>query len=188
MSRRFNVLAWLSLVGGAMVAGETALEAQEGFAPPKPGPEHALLKSREGTWENTVKMMMPGMPAKETKGTATFKMECNGLWLVGNFVGEFDGKPFQGKQLDSYDAGKKKYVSVWIDSMGTLPMNSEGTYDKEKKTLTMVSEYPGLDGKPTKYTMVTQYKDDDTMLWSMSMPGKDGKDVVMMTITYKRKK
>jgi hypothetical protein len=175
--------AFLTVAGFVVGAG---LLAQEGF--PKPGPEHARLKSLEGTWEGNIKMTFPGMPAKESKATATYKMECGGLWLVGNFVGEFDGKPFQGKELDSYDATKKKYVSVWVDSMGTLPMNSEGTYDKEKKRLTMTSEYPGMDGKLTKYTMVTDYKDDDNMVWTMSAPGKDGKDTVVMTITYKRKK
>jgi len=185
MSSPWSYVARAFLTLATLAVG-TGLQAQEG--PPKPGPEHARLKSLEGTWESNIKMMFPGMPAKESKGTATFKMECGGLWLVGNFVGEYDGKPFQGKELDSYDAGKKKYVGVWVDSMGTLPMISEGTYDKEKKRLTMTAEYPSPDGKPTKYTMVTDYKDDDNMVWSMSVPGKDGKDTVIMTITYKRKK
>jgi hypothetical protein len=115
-------------------------------------------------------------------------MECGGLWLVGNFQGEFAGQPFQGKSLDTYDAGKKKFVGIWVDSMATTPMIAEGTYDKEKKTLTMTSDYPGPDGKMTKYKSVTEFKDKDTLLFTMSSPGKDGKDQVMMTITYKRKK
>jgi hypothetical protein len=176
------VLGILSLLG---FAGVTAAQQEE---PPKPGPEHATLKKMEGTWEANIKASFgPGEPT-ESKGTAVYKMECGGLWLTGDFKGSFAGMPFQGKSFETYDAGKKKYLSVWVDSMATLPMLSEGTYDKEKQTLTMKAEYPGPDGKPTKYTMVTTMKDDDTMLFTMSTPDKDGKDTVMMTITYKRKK
>ena len=156
---------------------------------PKPGPEHEMLKKLEGVWEATVKSSFePGKPPTESKGTATYKMECQGLWLSGDFRGSFGGMPFQGKGLDSYDPGKKKYVGVWVDSMGGPPMISEGTYDKDKKTLTMTSDYPGPDGKPTKFKMVTEYKDNDNFVFTMSAPGPGGKEAVVMTIVYKRKK
>jgi Protein of unknown function (DUF1579) len=112
-------------------------------------------------------------------------MDLGGLWLTGTFEGEFAGMKFSGRGLDSYDAMKKKYIGIWVDSMSTSPMVSEGTYDKEKKTLTMTGEGPGPDGKPTKHTMVTEYKDDDTMVMNMSMG--DAKEP-MFTITFKRKK
>jgi hypothetical protein len=150
---------------------------------PKPGPEHAHLKKLEGTWEATVHFM-----GGESKGTMTYKMDLGGLWLLADYQGEFGGQKFQGKGLDSYDAGKKKYVSVWVDSMSTTPMLSEGTFDKSGKVLTMIGEGPGMDGKMTKYKSVSEMKDDDTMVFTMSAPGQDGKDQTMMTITYKRKK
>ena len=147
---------------------------------PKPGPEHEMLKKWVGTWDTTMKMA--GM---ESKGTATYKMELGGLWLVSNFEGEIAGAKFSGKGLDSYDATKKKFVGVWVDSMSTSPMTMEGTYDKAKKTLTMVGEGPGEDGKPTKHKTVSEMKDDDTVNFSMYMG--DGKEP-MFTILYKRKK
>jgi len=64
----------------------------------------------------------------------------------------------------------------------------EGTYDKEKKTLTMTSEGPGPDGNMAKYQMVTEFKNKDSFTMTMSIGGKEGKDSVMMTIIYKRKK
>jgi hypothetical protein len=148
----------------------------------KPGPEHDALKRLEGTWEATIKA-----GGEESKATATYKMEMGGLWLVSTFKGSFGGMPFEGKGLDSYDAAKKKYVSVWVDSMMTTPMISEGTFDKEGKVLTMMGEGPGMDGKPTKLKMVSEFKDKDTMVFTMSAPAKDGKDEVVMTINYKRK-
>jgi Protein of unknown function (DUF1579) len=152
-------------------------------APPKPGPEHEHLKQLEGTWDATVQF-----GGQESKGTMTYKMDLGGLWLVSNFEGGFGGEKFQGRGLDTYDAGKKKYVGVWADSMSTTPMIMEGAYDKDTKTLTMTGEGPGQDGKPAKYKSVVEIKDEDNMLFTMSTVDKEGKDQVMMTITYKRKK
>ena len=147
---------------------------------PKPGAEHAILKKMEGAWDATMKF--GGM---ESKGTMTYKMDLGGLWLVSSFDGEFGGMKFQGKGLDSYDAGKKKYVGVWVDSMVTAPMLFEGDYDKAKKTLTMVGDGPGLDGKPAKWKSVTEMPDENSINFGMYLG--DGKEP-MFTITYKRKK
>jgi hypothetical protein len=157
------------------LAAET--RAQE---PPKPGPEHEMLKKQEGIWNTTMKAS--GM---EYKGTVTYKMELGGLWLVGSLESDLSGQKFSGKSLDTYDAGKKKYVGVWADSMGTTPMLMEGTYDKDKKTLTMVGQGPGLDGKVTTWRSVSQMPDSDTI--QMSMYVGDAKEP-MFTVTYKRKK
>ena len=147
---------------------------------PKPGPEHELLKKREGTWETTMKA-----GGTEFKGTVTYKMELGGLWLVGSMESDLGGQKFYGKNLDTYDAGKKKFLSVWADSMGTTPMLMEGDYDKEKKTLTMVGDSPGPDGKPAKWKSVSVMTDADTI--DMNMFVGDAKDP-MFTVVYKRKK
>jgi hypothetical protein len=110
------------------------------------------------------------------------------MWLVGHFKGEFAGMPFEGRSFTSYDPAKKKYIDIWVDSMAPVPMISEGTFDKEKKTLNMSAEYPGPDGKPMKMRSTTVVKDADTLLFTMYSPGPDGKEATMMTITYKRKK
>ena len=159
----------------AVLAGAAA--AQE---LPKPGPEHKLLKKLEGTWDTTMKV-----GGKEPTGVMTYKMELGGLWLVGSLESDLNGQKFFGKGLDTYDAGKKKYVSVWFDSMSTTPMTMEGDYDKEKKTLTLVGDGPGMDGKPAKWKSVSEMKDDDTI--HMSMYVGDAKEP-MFSIIYKRKK
>jgi hypothetical protein len=166
----------------AAVAGVAVFFASTALAqgPQKPGPEHAMLKKLEGTWESTLKLA-----GTESKGTMTYKMELGDLWLVGNLEAEFGGEKFKGKGLDSYDPMKKKFVSVWVDSMSTAPMFMEGTYDKEKKAITMMGEGPGMDGKPTKFKSVTEFKDDDHVVMSMWMG--DGKDPAF-TISYQRKK
>jgi len=160
----------------ALAAIATAATAQD---LPKPGPEHEVLKKLEGAWDATMKF-----GGSESKGTMIYKMDVGGLWLASSFEGDFGGAKFQGKGFDSYDAGKKKYVSVWVDSMSTTPMLMEGTYDKASKTLTMVGEGPGMDAKPAKYKSVTQIG-DKAIKFAMYMG--DGKEPAF-TIDYTRKK
>jgi hypothetical protein len=147
---------------------------------PKPGPEHALLKEREGTWDTTMKA--GGM---ETKGTVTYKMELGGFWLAGSMESELFGAKFTGRSLESYHPAKKKYVSVWVDSMSTAPVTMEGAYDTEKKVFVMAGEGPGMDGKATKYKSESRMPDKDTL--EMTMWIGDGKEPAF-TVTYKRKK
>ena len=147
---------------------------------PKPGPEQELLKKMEGTWDLTMKVA--GM---DSKGSVTWKMELGGMWLTGNLESELFGTKFTGKSIDGYDPTKKKYVGVWVDSMSSSPMVMEGSYDKEKKTMTMSGEGPGMDGKPTKYRSVSEMPDNDTINFSMFVG--DGKEPAF-TIVYKRKK
>ena len=88
-----------------------SVQAQEA---PKIGPEHDVLKKMVGDW--TLTMKYGGM---ESKGTVTYKMDLGGLWLSSTFECELLGGKFRGRGMDTYDAGRKKYVGVWFDSMGT---------------------------------------------------------------------
>lgn len=146
----------------------------------KPGPEHLILKKLEGNWDTT--LAAQGM---ENKGTITYKMDLGGLWLVGSMESDLGGQKYSGKSLDSYDPAKKKYIGYWFDSMSATPMAMEGSYDKEKKTMTMIGEGPGPDGKPTKWKSVSTMPNDDTI--NMSMYVGDAKEP-MFTVVYKRKK
>ncbi len=150
--------------------------------PPKPGPEHTKLKALEGAWEATIYTK-----EGQSKGTMTYAMGLGGLWLFENFKGEFSGAPFEGKGASTYDPAKKKYISIWLDSMSTSPMISEGNYDAAGKIMTMQGEMAGHDGKMMKVTMTSELKDPDNMVFTMTSPGPDGKSFEMMKITYKRK-
>jgi hypothetical protein len=172
-----TTVRWFCAIALAVVLAAPAAQAQE-F--PKPGPEHEVLKKLVGTWDLTMKG--GGM---ESKGTVTYKLDLGGLWLVSTLESDFGGMKFSGRGLDTYDVAKKKYVSVWADSMTTSPMVMEGTWDKEKKSMTMTGEGPGMDGKPTKFKSVSEMVDDDTMNFRMYMG--DEKEPGF-TIQYKRKK
>jgi hypothetical protein len=150
---------------------------------PGPGPEHEALKQFEGKWDAKVKSDMG-----ESTGTISYRMECGGLWLVSEFEGDFGGMKFQGRGMDGYDPAKKKYVSVWVDSMSFRPVMFEGEMDAAKKILTMTGEGPGPDGQPMKLKAVTHFRDADHMDFTMHIVGPDGGTTEMMTIEYMRKK
>lgn len=151
--------------------------------PSDPVAEHSFLKETEGTWDAVVDS--GGM---KSKGVMTSKMELGGLWLSSRFEGEFaPGAKFQGHGLDGYDPVKKKFVSVWFDSMTYTPMNLTGDYDKAKKTMTMHGEVPGPDGNLAKVKLVTTYKDKDHHTFRMFMI-VDGNEVEAMSIEYSRRK
>jgi hypothetical protein len=174
----------LSLIVFAAAAQAQQEKKQEEFTPAQPGPEHSHLKAQEGTWDCVV----TGPDGKKTKAVSVNKMELGGLWLVSDFKGEMDGKPFQGKGLDTYDAAKKKYIGIWVDSMMTQPMIFEGTRDPATKTQTSLGECTGPDGKPMKMKGVTKEIDRDHTVFEMYNIGADGKEMKMMTIEYTRRK
>jgi hypothetical protein len=69
--------------------------------------------------------------------------------------------------------------------MSTVPMTMEGTYDQAKKTMIMIGEAPGMDGKMAKHRIVSVMPDDNTIDFAMYVG--DAKEPAF-TILYKRKK
>ena len=152
--------------------------------PQKPGPEHAHLKTMEGTWDTVMEM-----GGQKSKGTATYKSVCGGMWIANDFESELGGVPYQGHGMDGYDQLKKKYIGHWFDSMTSAPMAFEGNFDTDHKVLTMTGTSSGPDGKPQKFRTTTEMKGADQMTFQMFMAGaSDGKEALAFTIEYTRRK
>jgi hypothetical protein len=167
------------LAGGLWVLLATGVGAQEPKVV-KPGPEHEKLKKLVGTWDATV-----DMEGKESKATATYKLGLGGLWLLEHFKADFGGMKFEGHGATSYDPAKKKYVSIWIDSMNPAPMTMRGNYNAEGH-MVMKGKMP-MGEKSMEVTMTSVMKDDNTIVSTMTVPGEGGKEATFMKITYKRK-
>jgi hypothetical protein len=65
-------------------------------------------------------------------------------------------------------------------------MTTEWTYDEKAKTLTIVSDGVGMDGKPAKWKSVSQSKDDDTTVLPTSVGGAK-EQTFAVTYTSKKK-
>jgi hypothetical protein len=150
--------------------------------PPKPAPEHEMLKKFVGEWDCTVSL--GGM---DEKGSAVYKLGFGGFWLTEEFKGEFGGQKFDGRGTMGYDPLKKKYISTWIDSDSPSMMVMEGAFDKDGTTYTETGDGMGMDGKPSKMKTVLEFKDKDSFHFTMYYI-KDGKDTEFLKVAYKRKK
>jgi hypothetical protein len=161
----------------------------------KPGDNHKLLARTVGSWTYKVKMyMIPGAPM-ESSGTMITREVMGGRYFVSDHTGTMqmpgaDGKmtdmEFKGMAIDGYDNVKKKFVSSWIDNMGTSILVSEGDYDAATKTLTYHAEEEQMPGMKTKVRAVVKITDKDhhTLEWYEDRGGTDFK---MMEIAYTRK-
>lgn len=175
-------------VGAALLAAQAA--AQQAMPMPKPGPEHAVLKQDEGTWNAVVEMFMgPGAPPTTSKGVETNVVGCGGLCLISDFKGELaPGQAFHGHGTSAWDPAKKKYVGSWTDSMSNGIAMSEATYDSAARTMTGYMEGPDASGKMARMKSVVEYKDANSRVFTMYMPGPDGNEVPGMRITYTKRK
>jgi hypothetical protein len=115
-------------------------------------------------------------------------MDHGGLWLVGDYRGEFMGASFSGQEIAGYDERKGKFVSTWVDSMMDHIMAFEGTYDEKTKTLAMYTDSFDMSGKPIQERHDTHFVDADTWMLTMNQLGENGAYSPTMTITYRRVK
>ena len=131
--------------------------------------------------------MDPTQPPKETTGSCEQKVLLDGRFLQQECTGEMMGGPFTGIGVTGYDNQTKKYVSTWMDSMGTGIFVMEGTGSADGKTITQKGSHADpVEGRMT-HRAVTRIVDNNTEVFEMYNVGKNGKEMRMMEITYTRK-
>ncbi len=164
----------------------------------KPGANHKLLAAGVGTWTYTVKAWMnpdPSAPPTESTGTSVGKEVLGGRYIITEHSGKMlmpgpDGKmtevDFKGIATEGYDNVKKRFVSTWIDNMGTMIMVSEGVYDAVNKVFTYQAEIEMIPGMKTKIREVIKVQDNDHRTFEF-YEDRGGTDVKTMEIKYTRK-
>jgi Protein of unknown function (DUF1579) len=154
-----------------------------------PGSPHKMLGRMAGSWIAKIKSWMePNKPPMESTGTSEQKMLLGGRFLQQEFTGDMMGSPFSGIGVAGYDNHTKKYVTTWIDSMGTAILFFEGSASADGKTITQESHYDDPVKGPMKWRSITRIKDDDSFFFEMYGIDKTGKEEKMMEITYTRKR
>lgn len=154
-----------------------------------PGPEHQRLAALAGNWTGTVKMWMePGKPPMEEACSAERKLILGGRFLHEEVKSRFMGQPFAGLGLTGYDNLKKKYTSIWVDSVGTGISSAEGSADASGKVLTFIREETDpVSGKKTKSKDVIRILGDDKNSMESFRLAADGKEMKVMEINLTRK-
>ncbi len=156
-----------------------------------PTEQHEFLKQFAGTYKVTSKMWMaPDAAPEVSTGKAVKTPVFGGRFLREDFTGSFMDKPFTGLGFTGYDTVAEQFSSVWLDSMGTSVMVSNGFYDPAAKTLTLKGEMScplTKDGKRSM-RMALKQVDDKRHVFEMYSPGPDGKEFRTMEIDYVKTK
>jgi len=165
----------------------------------KPGENHKILQASVGSWTYTTKFWMSpdtNTPPMESSGTAVTKPIMGGRYFQTDHNGKIqmpgpDGKltdiEFQGMEITGYDNAKKKFVSSWVDNMGTGIMLSEGTYDAATKTITYTAEEEPFPGMKMKVRELVKFIDNDHHTFEF-YEDRGGTEVKAMEITSTRVK
>ena len=153
-----------------------------------PGEPHKQLASQAGSWTTTSKEWMePGKPPMESTGSVEMKTLLDGRFLQQEFNGHMMGQPYNGIGITGYDNLRKRYISTWIDSMGTGIFVMEGTSSADGKTITLKGHHAELGGGEMSHRALWKFVDSDTQTFEMYGTHGHGKEMKMMEITYKRK-
>ena len=200
MSARISA-RWLAVVVVVFAMGASAQEKKAPEMTPEqqammaayqkagtPGPQHKMIAAGGGTYDLKIKNWHePGGPPTEETGTATRKMILDGRVGVEDMSSTMMGMPFTGHGMRGYDNVTGKYWQLWMDSMSTGVMVSEGTCD-EKGTCTFTGSWNDAVTKaPVNARMVVRRTSPTTELFEMYAPDPTGKEMKMMEITYTKK-
>ena len=155
-----------------------------------PGPAHKALDPLVGEWNVEARWWMAGPdgPPTESKATAQVRWILGGRFVQEDYSGDMMQKPFHGIGVTGYDNLKKKYISTWIDDMGTAIFACEGATDPDGKVLTFLGKMDdcmtGQKDKPMKYVVRILSPDKHTFeMHDLSLGGKSK----IGEMTYTRK-
>jgi hypothetical protein len=153
-----------------------------------PGEPHKLFASLAGSWTTTTKEWMePGKPPTESTGSAEMKMLLDGRFLYQEYNAQMMGQPFSGIGIDAYDNLRKRYVTVWLDTMSTGVFTMEGTASADGKTITLKGQHGEPGGGHMTHRAVWKIVDDNSQTFDMYGTHGHGKETKMLEITYSRK-
>jgi hypothetical protein len=153
-----------------------------------PGDMHKWMASMDGKWEGEVSSWMaPDAPPTTSKVTCENKTIMGGRYQESVNKGNMMGMPFEGRGTMAYDNSKKKFISTWIDNMGTGIMTMEGTYDEASKTLNMSGKMTDpASGKDIDMREVVTMPDDKHQVMAMYC-NQHGKEFKTMEIKMTKK-
>lgn len=153
-----------------------------------PGEAHKLLAKMEGSWNTRTRSWTePDQPPEESTGFCEQKMILGGRFLQQECTGQMMGNKFTGIGVTGFDNHTRKYVSTWIDSMGTALYVFEGPVNPDGRSFTQRCRYDDPVKGPMEWRSECRLVDDNTMAFEMYGTVLGGKEEKMMEMTYTRK-
>ena len=184
------LIAFILLTISSLTAQTDAeMKAWENYM--TPGEPHKMLAEAAGDWNEEITMWMdPAAPPTKSTATSKIEMIMGGRYQVAKTTGNMMGMPFEGMSITGYDNAKKKFVSTWIDNMGTGIMTMEGDWNASKKAIEFKGKMtdPSRPGKDCDVREVFTFIDNNTQKMEMYGPdSKTGKEFKTMEIKFSKK-
>ena len=182
----------LAFLGLLLLAGQLSAQKAHRFPIPKPTEAHKVLADEAGTWDTVVKMYFQGpkAPPVEYKGAETVELASGGLHSRRTSRCQMGDQEFEAHTLMGYNPRSKEYTGTTINNFTMVPIHMKGTYDPEKKALTMFSAVVDGSGKEIKQKEVTQIVDDKTRTFTTFMlvdAGGKEREIKLMEVTATRR-
>jgi hypothetical protein len=153
-----------------------------------PGAPHKKLAALEGTWTtHTKEWTEPGKPSTESTGTCEYKTLLDGRYVQQDCTGTVMGHSFTGIGLSGYDNFTKKYMTTWVDSLGTGIFSMEGQAGADGTTITLYGRHADPFEGLVRHRAVWKFPDDNTQILELYDSHEKGKEKLLMEITYARK-
>lgn len=194
--RAILVLFLLATVAAGGTALLVAQDAKQELTPEMeavlkyavPGEHHEHLKALIGTWETKTKFWpAPDAPVVESTGKAVHSAVLGGRFIHTTYDGDFMGQPFSGMGYIGYDNYKKQYTDVWMDTMGTYMLTSQGNGDAGGKVLDMRGSYDDpMTGQTKEFHSVYRFAGPDRYTLEMYDTAADGSEYKTLEIVHTR--
>ena len=96
----------------------------------KAGPNHKMLDTLAGAWQEEMKFYMDGVDTPRTIiMNAAVSPIFNGLYQQTLHRGKIDGLPYEGRAILGFNKANKKFEYTWIDNFSSGMMYLSGDLD-----------------------------------------------------------
>jgi len=152
-----------------------------------PGPMHEMMNKNVGDWKTVTKFWnAPSTEPMISEGKAKTEAILGGRYFKTTITGDVMGMPMEGWSIEGYDNGKKEFVNIWIDNMGSGMATSSGKYDDVTKMINYKGTmYDPMAGNDLEFISTAKQVDENKIVFEM-FSKIDGKDFKMMEMTYTR--
>ena len=152
-----------------------------------PGEPHKHLAKLAGDWTFTNKMWMdPSQQPTTSTGTMHGEVILGGRYVHSVWKGDMMGMPFEGHGTDGYDNMTHKFVSTWVDNMGTGIMYMTGDCKDNVCTSTGDMMDP-MSGQKVTTKMVSTWNADGTLKMEMYAKDASGNEMKTMEMLVAKK-
>ena len=188
-------IRWIvGAVAGACVVGFVAGRAWSGDSDDRTawealnrlGAQHERLGQLAGTW--TVKARVRDAKTgtfTESDASAVFTPVLGGRFVRQELKGKMMGGAFEGIGYLGYENATGKYVSLWLDNLGTGWETGTGTEEETKKSITYSMTMHGPGGAEVKARdVVTRVSEGEFTFQNYA--SIDGPEQLWMEFRYRR--